>query len=136
MQVVSAFIVWCSLCSDVMCVCFPRGSLTHAFLSTKIFCMCAVDSNMTCDASEPPEDGNVGDCYSALPDGWTCQFECDTGFTASGATSCVGGELDAATCDGTQILTLTKTQPILWILRSSRSVNLIRMSYESVLLFR
>ena len=51
-----------------------------------------------CDASKAPTNGKVGDCTSKLAVGTTCQPECDEGYSVSGVTSCVDGNLVAATC--------------------------------------
>jgi len=50
------------------------------------------------DASEPPENGGVGDCTDSLPSGSTCQPTCDDGYKISGSTLCEAGALTAATC--------------------------------------
>ena len=52
------------------------------------------------DASAPPANGAVGDCSSFLASGSSCQPTCASGYTVSGASSCLAGNLTAATCDG------------------------------------
>lgn len=52
-----------------------------------------------CDASVPPLNGAVGTCVNVLIGGQTCQPTCDKGYTVSGKTTCVGGVLEAATCE-------------------------------------
>jgi len=52
-----------------------------------------------CDASVPPLNGAVGTCANVLDAGKTCQPTCDKGYTVSGKTTCVGGVLEAATCE-------------------------------------
>ena len=47
-----------------------------------------------------PANGGAGDCTAVLMDGETCQPECDDPYVPSGATTCDGGELVAATCLG------------------------------------
>ena len=37
----------------------------------------------SCDASAPPENGGVGDCTAALPEGDSCTPTCDEGFASS-----------------------------------------------------
>merc|ERR1719253_973289 len=51
-----------------------------------------------CDASTAPAHGSPGDCTSNLASGSTCQPQCETGYTASGTSSCSAGTLTAATC--------------------------------------
>ena len=53
----------------------------------------------TCDASNTPTNGGVGDCTSSLASGSTCQPTCDPGYAVSGTTSCWLGTLTAATCN-------------------------------------
>jgi hypothetical protein len=55
----------------------------------------------TCDASEPPARGGVGDCTARLESGDTCQPTCEDGYVPSGASSCAAGVLTAATCQPT-----------------------------------
>ena len=52
-----------------------------------------------CDTSVPPLNGAVGTCANVLDAGKTCQPTCDKGYTVSGKTTCVGGVLEAATCE-------------------------------------
>jgi len=47
-----------------------------------------------------PANGGAGDCTAVLMDGETCQPECDDPYVPSGATTCDGGEVVAATCLG------------------------------------
>ena len=49
-------------------------------------------------ASEPPENGSVGDCTDSLASGSSCQPDCDDGFEADGTSKCYAGALTAATC--------------------------------------
>ena len=51
-----------------------------------------------CDASAPPTNGAAGDCTSSLASGTSCQPECNDGYFVSGSSSCLAGELTAATC--------------------------------------
>jgi hypothetical protein len=43
----------------------------------------AASVTFSCDASAPPEDGGVGDCTAALPEGDSCTPTCNQGFTLS-----------------------------------------------------
>jgi len=52
-----------------------------------------------CDASTPPMNGGNGTCAENLASGSSCQPTCDTGYTVSGTSSCLLGELTPATCD-------------------------------------
>ena len=52
-----------------------------------------------CDASTAPKFGDVGDCTANLVSGESCQPVCNDGYTVSGPTKCVGGVLQAATCE-------------------------------------
>ena len=51
-----------------------------------------------CDANVRIVNGAAGTCTDTLASGSTCQPECDSGYTASGATSCTDRVLTAATC--------------------------------------
>jgi hypothetical protein len=56
-----------------------------------------------CDASSAPANGGVGTCTDSLPVGSSCQPVCNSGYTASGTTTCVAaasstGSLSPATC--------------------------------------
>jgi len=53
-----------------------------------------------CDASTAPSHGGVGNCTPSLAPGSICQPTCNTGYRVSGASSCSGGVLSAATCIG------------------------------------
>ena len=57
-----------------------------------------VRKDNACDAAVPPDNGAAGTCTDTLASGSTCQPECDSGYTASGATSCTDRVLTAATC--------------------------------------
>ena len=58
-----------------------------------------VPATCLCDASAAPANGAVGDCTDKLAPGSTCQPECNSGFEASGATSCGSdGTMVPATC--------------------------------------
>ena len=57
---------------------------------------CAI--SLPCDASAAPANGGVGDCTSSLAPGSTCQPTCNSGYVASGPSSCAGNVLTAATC--------------------------------------
>ena len=52
----------------------------------------------TCDASTAPANGAVGTCTNNLASGATCQPTCNSGYTVSGASSCLAGTLTAARC--------------------------------------
>ena len=43
----------------------------------------AASVTFSCDASAPPEDGGVGDCTAALPEGNSCTPTCNQGFKLS-----------------------------------------------------
>ena len=58
----------------------------------------AEDAAPDCDASEPPENGSVGDCTDSLASGSSCQPDCNDGFEADGTSKCYAGALTAATC--------------------------------------
>ena len=51
-----------------------------------------------CDASAPPTNGAAGTCTSSLASGTSCQPECNDGYFVSGPSSCLAGELTAASC--------------------------------------
>jgi hypothetical protein len=53
-----------------------------------------------CNASIPPENGDVGDCSSVLASGGTCTPTCNLGYVLSGVSSCNSGTLVSATCSG------------------------------------
>lgn len=53
---------------------------------------------LNCDASTAPANGANGDCTHALASGTTCQPVCNSGYIASGPTTCTAGVLTAATC--------------------------------------
>ena len=53
----------------------------------------------SCDASAAPTNGDVGDCTGDLASGSSCQPTCNLGYTVSGTSSCLLGELTAATCE-------------------------------------
>jgi hypothetical protein len=52
-----------------------------------------------CDVSTAPANGRRGNCGDTLEHDGSCQFECDSGFVASGVTTCRAGTLTAATCE-------------------------------------
>ena len=62
-----------------------------------------------CDAAVPPTNGAAGTCTDTLASGSTCQPECDSGYTVSGATSCTDRILTAATCTAA-VASCTATQ--------------------------
>jgi hypothetical protein len=47
----------------------------------------------TCDASHDVQNGDVGDCTSALDSGRTCTIKCKDGYTRDGVTQCLAGSL-------------------------------------------
>jgi hypothetical protein len=55
-------------------------------------------SPKTCDASQAPANGAVGDCSANLASGISYQPTCGEEYSASGASSCLLGTLTAATC--------------------------------------
>ena len=57
-----------------------------------------VRKDNACDAAVPPDNGAAGTCTDTLASGSTCQPECYSGYTLSGATSCTDRVLTAATC--------------------------------------
>ena len=57
----------------------------------------------------PPDNGAAGTCTDTLASGSTCQPECDSGYTVSGATSCTDRVLTAATCTAA-VASCTTTQ--------------------------
>ena len=59
--------------------------------------MC-VSADGSCDASEAPEHGDVGDCPQQIQSNSTCQPTCDTGYVVSGVSRCENGVLIAANC--------------------------------------
>ena len=62
-----------------------------------------------CDAAVPIDNGAAGTCTDTLASGSTCQPECDSGYTVSGATSCTDRVLTAATCTAA-VASCTTTQ--------------------------
>eukprot|EP00933_Yihiella_yeosuensis_P021141 TRINITY_DN16811_c0_g1_i1.p1 TRINITY_DN16811_c0_g1~~TRINITY_DN16811_c0_g1_i1.p1 ORF type:complete len:2351 (+),score=235.87 TRINITY_DN16811_c0_g1_i1:1056-7055(+) len=69
--------------------------ITSCRAGTLKIAICAPNS---CDASRPPENGEVGNCQNPLLSGGNCQPSCDSGYTVSGFTSCHAGNLIPATC--------------------------------------
>jgi len=53
----------------------------------------------SCNAATPPENGAIGTCTDTLASGSTCQPTCNSGYVASGSSSCTMGTLTEATCD-------------------------------------
>ena len=76
------------------------GRLFHNFEEPFTFYDGADCFIKACDASDPPENGGVGDCTDLLEDGASCQPICDTDYVVSGATTCDRGVLHAAVCYG------------------------------------
>mgnify|MGYP006132195371 CR=1 FL=1 len=60
----------------------------------------AWQKRLSCDASNAPENGDVGSCMDTdrLEDGGTCWPTCHTGFVRVGASTCDEGEFTSATC--------------------------------------
>ena len=53
-----------------------------------------------CDASYPPDDGDVGTCTDTLVSGTSCVPECNAGYVLKGVTSCTNRVLtEVATCE-------------------------------------
>jgi len=52
----------------------------------------------SCDASQAPAHGGVGDCTRELSHGATCQPRCEHGYQVTGASRCQSGKLFAAIC--------------------------------------
>ena len=57
-----------------------------------------VRKDNACDAAVPPTTAPPATCTDTLASGSTCQPDCDSGYTVSGATSCTDRVLTAATC--------------------------------------
>ena len=55
-----------------------------------------------------PNSGVISPCPSTLPSGKTCLPTCDTGYIASGPTSCVNGKLTTTSCNLPKGCTVTK----------------------------
>ncbi len=53
----------------------------------------------TCDASQAPMNGRVGDCTDKLLRGSTCQPVCNGGFAINGKSACNNQNLVAASCE-------------------------------------
>lgn len=53
---------------------------------------------LSCNASIPPENGEVGNCGDKLSNGAFCTPKCNAGYTLSGACVCRLGVLSAAVC--------------------------------------
>eukprot|EP00929_Paragymnodinium_shiwhaense_P016692 TRINITY_DN12527_c0_g1_i2.p1 TRINITY_DN12527_c0_g1~~TRINITY_DN12527_c0_g1_i2.p1 ORF type:complete len:1713 (+),score=257.70 TRINITY_DN12527_c0_g1_i2:130-5139(+) len=51
-----------------------------------------------CNTTLAPLNGSRGNCPDMLPSGVECQPLCDSGFTSSGRSSCLLGNLTAAVC--------------------------------------
>ena len=63
-------------------------------------CTQAPNETLYCNTSIPPEYGDTGNCPETLEGGYSCQPNCSSGFTVSGATSCaLDGSITAATCE-------------------------------------
>jgi len=60
----------------------------------------AITNTQKCDASEKtPENGSIGACKELLSHDETCIFNCNSGYSLSGATSCSAGKtISTATC--------------------------------------
>jgi hypothetical protein len=53
----------------------------------------------SCDASDPPKNGFIGNCTNSLARGSSCQPTCSSGFQASGSSFCSSsGILSSAVC--------------------------------------
>ena len=61
----------------------------------------AITNTQKCDASEKtPENGSIGACKELLSHGETCIFNCNSGYSLSGATSCSAGKtISTAACE-------------------------------------
>ena len=57
-----------------------------------------VRKDNACDAAVPPAKGGAGTCTDTLASGSSCTPTCDTGYTVSGASSCLDRVLTSATC--------------------------------------
>ena len=68
-----------------------------------------VRKDNACDAAVSPTNGAAGTCTDTLASGSTCQPDCDSGYTVSGATSCTDRVLTAATCTAA-VASCTTTQ--------------------------
>ena len=53
---------------------------------------------LPCDTSLAPENGFAGDCSGTLASGESCQPLCSEGYTVSGPSTCLLGNLTAAQC--------------------------------------
>ena len=65
----------------------------------------AITNTQKCDASEKtPENGSIGACKELLSHGETCIFNCNSGYSLSGATSCSAGKtISTAACKPTSV---------------------------------
>ena len=57
-----------------------------------------VRKDNACDAAVPPAKDGAGTCTDTLASGSSCTPTCDTGYTVSGASSCLDRVLTSATC--------------------------------------
>ena len=57
-----------------------------------------VRKDNACDAAVPPAKGGAGTCTDTLASGSSCTPTCATGYTVSGASSCLDRVLTSATC--------------------------------------
>ena len=57
-----------------------------------------VRKDNACDAAVPPAKDGGGTCTDTLASGSSCTPTCDTGYTVSGASSCLDRVLTSATC--------------------------------------
>ena len=77
-----------------MCSAFGELTMTECVMPTPV---------LLCDASDPPENGDVGTgktrCSRTMEAGTTCSPRCDSGYVVSGVTTCSDlGVLIRATC--------------------------------------
>jgi surface protein len=93
------------------CVAFTNagGSFDTSIISDDGPPSAWVRKDNACDAAVPPTNGAAGTCTDTLASGSTCQPECDSGYTVSGATSCTDRVLTAATCTAA-VASCTTTQ--------------------------
>eukprot|EP00933_Yihiella_yeosuensis_P060940 TRINITY_DN63744_c0_g1_i1.p1 TRINITY_DN63744_c0_g1~~TRINITY_DN63744_c0_g1_i1.p1 ORF type:complete len:1177 (-),score=140.24 TRINITY_DN63744_c0_g1_i1:126-3656(-) len=53
----------------------------------------------TCDASSPPQNGELGDCNDRLVHGQTCRVRCNAGYQPQGVSTCNHGILTSSACE-------------------------------------
>jgi len=79
-------------------VCGENGDWTCLTANSGCGCVMTTTTATACDATAAPTNGATGDCPGSLASGSTCQPTCQPGYIVSGSSSCLAGELTAATC--------------------------------------